>query len=369
VTGEMEKVVRVLEQARQVYPRDVGPRWLGLQYRVLGRYDDAFRELREAVRLDPKDVYNYYDLAFTALALNRPDEAQAALNDMQAHHLESVYRLPQLNLAFLRDDGVGMKKLLSGTAGKEGEDYFLGWQSDTEAYHGRLRSAREFTHRAIEAGSDDKEAAAVSAAGWKLASALQEAELGHPAQARLAVDAALPLSKTQENQTYAAVALALSGDSRRAEAIATALTKRAPLDTVLNLYWVPVIRAAIQLNHNNPAKAVQDLEVTSRYEMGDVIDFYTAPLFPVYLRGQAFLALHQGRGAAAEFQKFVDHPGVVLNYPLGALARVGLARAYAMQGDTAKARAAYQDFFALWKDADPDIPILKEAKAEYAKLR
>jgi serine/threonine protein kinase len=369
VTGEMEKEVRVLEQARQVYPRDVGPRWLGLQYRVLGRYDDAFRELREAVRLDPKDVNNYYDLAFTALALNRLDEAQATLNDMQMRHLDSDYQLPQLSLAFLRDDDVGTQKLLTRMAGKEGQDFFLAWQSNTEAYHGRLRRAREFTHRAIEAGSDDKEAAAVSAASWKIEGALQEAELGYPAQARLAVAAALALSKDQETQTYAAVALALSGDSGRAEAIAAALTKRAPLDTVLNLYWVPVIRAAIQLNHNNPAKAVQELEVTSRYEMGDVIDYYTAPLFPVYLRGHAFLALHQGSEAAAEFKKFTDHPGVVLNYPLGALARVGLARAYAMQGDTAKARAAYKDFFALWKDADPDIPILQEAKAEYAKLQ
>jgi ATP/maltotriose-dependent transcriptional regulator MalT len=146
------------------------------------------------------------------------------------------------------------------------------------------------------------------------------------------------------------------------------LRKHNPLDTLINLYRLPTIRAAIQLARNNPAKAVQELEVASRYEMGDTMDFYTAPLFPVYLRGQAYLAQRQGREAGAEFQKFTDHPGVIQNYPLGALARVGLARAYAMQGDTAKARAAYEEFFKLWKDADPEIPILKEAKSEYVKL-
>ena len=147
------------------------------------------------------------------------------------------------------------------------------------------------------------------------------------------------------------------------------MAKRDPLDTMINMYWLPTIRAAIQLSHHNPEKAVQELEVTSRFELANALSAdRPAPLFPVYVRGMAFLALRQGREAAAEFQKYIDHPGIVMSYPLGALARVGLARAYDMQGDTVKARTAYQDFFGLWKDADPDIPILKQAQAEYAKL-
>jgi eukaryotic-like serine/threonine-protein kinase len=368
VTGEVEKTAQVLEQWRQVYPREAAPaRSLTLQYRVLGRYEDALQEAEDATRLEPDSSTNRQDLVFSLVTLNRLDEAQAALGGMKDSLGAS--NLDQYTIAFLRGDATEMQRQVSSMRGKEGENFFLAAESDTETYHGRLRSARDLTRRAVELYLGDKTGGADFAADCEFQGALHDAVLGYPEQARHDAMVALSISKGQETQTGAAVALALSGETERAESMAAELLKRNPLNTLINQYWLPTIRAAIQLGRNNPAKAVQELEVASRYEMGDTMDFYTAPLFPVYLRGQAFLAMHQGREATAEFQKFIDHPGVVQNYPLGALARVGLARAYALQGDTTRARAAYQDFLMLWKDADPDIPILKEAEAEYAKLQ
>jgi serine/threonine protein kinase/tetratricopeptide (TPR) repeat protein len=368
VTGEAEKTVLVLEQWRQVYPREAAPaRSLTLEYRVLGRYEDALREAGEAVRLEPDWSIARHDLAFSLVTVNRLDEAQAALNEMK--DLPGSGNMDQYLVAFLRGDAAEMQKQVSLMRGKDAEKFFLIVESDTETYHGRLRSARDLTRRAVELSLGDKAGGADTAADFEFQGALHEAELGYPEQARRDAMAALNLSKNQETQTGVAIVLALGGDTERAESKAAELMKQNPLDTLINLYWLPTIRAAIQLGRNNPARAVQELEVSSRYELGGAMDFYTAPLFPVYLRGQAYLALHQGREAAAEFQKFIDHPGVIQNYPLGALARVGLARAYAMQGNAAKARAAYEEFLKLWKDADPDIPILTEAKAEYAKLQ
>ncbi len=373
VTGEVDKVARVLEQWRQLYPRDAGPaRTLGLYYRYMGRYEDAYREARDAAQLDPASPVARNDLVFAALTENRLDEAQTILQGIQAvNHRSSYDSMTNVYLlAFLRRDFASMRKQLDLIESKEGEgeDFLLALASNTEAYYGRLQNSRQLMRRASDRSKSDKEAGSGAAADFELQSALHEVEFGYPEQARQKAVAALNEGRDQETQTMAALTFALAGDSSRAETLAGALEKRAPLDTLLNAYWLPTIRAAVQLGRNNPAKAVEALETASRYELGDVIDFYTAPLFPVYLRGQAYLAMHQGSEAVAEFQKYIDHPGVVQNYPLGALARMGLARAYAMQGDVAKARIAYQEFFILWKDADPDIPILKHAKAEYAKV-
>ncbi len=371
VTGEEEKVVGTFEQWRQVYPREAGPaRTLSLEYRILGRYEDAYHEATESVRLEPNSDINCGDLAFSALTLNRPDEAQAVLKEIRV--LKPGIGVANLDLyvmAFLRNDPMGMQKELALAAGNDGDGTMAALQAETEAYYGRVQKSRELTLRVIEGITGNKEVRAEWAAIAGIQGALYEAEFGYSELARHDASAALTLSKGDEIQIEAALVLALAGDTGRAEAMAAELAKRNPLDTLLNMYWIPAIRAAIELANKNPAKAVQNLELTSHYELGDVIDYYTAPLFPVFLRGQALLAMHQGREAAAEFQKFIDHPGVVQNYPLGPLARVGLARAYAMQGDIPKARAAYQSFLSLWKDADPDIPILKEAKAEYAMLQ
>jgi eukaryotic-like serine/threonine-protein kinase len=376
VTGEEEKAIRVLEQWRQVYPREAGPaRTLVIMYRIFGQYEDALREAKESVLLEPTDN-NYFDLVFTALMLNRLDEAQAILKQWQARIPDSTQQVFDLYyLAFLRRDSAGMEKELAEGVSADYESGLLGSHADTEAYYGRIRKSREFSRRAMESAVavvGDKQNAGLRAAFVEVDGSLREAVLGYSGQAQRDVTASLNLSNGDRVKVDGALALALAGDARRAETITADLEKRYPFatrDTIDNNYWFPIIWAAIELSRNNPAKAIQDLEVTSPYELGSVFGEYTAPLFPVYLRGQAFLVLHQGREAAAEFQKFVDHPGIVMNYPLGAVAYVGLARADAMQGDTVKARAAYQDFFSLWKDADPDVPILRQAKTEYAKLQ
>jgi predicted Zn-dependent protease len=213
--------------------------------------------------------------------------------------------------------------------------------------------------------ADSKESAAL----WQVNAALREAEFGNPAAAKQGVGAALALAPGRDVKMLAALTLARAGESARAKAIVEELQKSYPSQTMLKVYWLPAIKAAIEVNTNNPTQALVFLEAAAPYELGDPPPFQVGTVYPAYVRGQAYLAAHNGNSAAAEFQKFLDHRVIVVNFPLGVLAHLGLARAYAMSGDTAKSRAAYRNFFALWKDADPDIPILKEAKAEYAKLQ
>ncbi len=366
--GEEEKTIQVFEQWRQVYPREARPaRELALLYRKLGRYEDALAQAQDAVRLAPDYSDDRFSLAFSFITLGRLDEAQATLdgakNSGSFLEVENRYLL-----AFLRGDEAAMRKQTARVLGDEAQQFWLSLQAETEAYHGRLQSARELLHRAMRVSEGDKQGSEWGGF-YEIQRALMEAEVGFPEEAKRAVAAANGPSKVNVDSPLGALALARAGETGRADAMAARLAKQYPSETDMNAYWVPSVRAAIQLSRDNPAKALQELEVASHYEMGDMLEFYYAPLYPVYLRGQAFLALHEGREAAAEFQKYVDHPGVVQNYHLGSLARVGLARAYAMQGDAPKARAAYQDFLTLWKDADPDIPILKQAKTEYAKLQ
>ncbi len=365
VTGESEREVRVLEQWRQVYPREWYPAYaLAHVYLYLGRYDDALRLAREQLRLEPGNENNYRPLLWAFLSLNRFDEAQATLHARSSEFSKTYF---EYILAFHRGDAAEMQtQAAQMMKTPNGDDLFT--LAETEIYHGRLRKARELLRQTVELESVDKERR-IQAAGWKITSAWQEAILGYPDRARRGVTDALALTRNTTNtgvDIMAAMALALAGDSGRPETTITEMAKQYPLDTMVNSYALPIIQAEIQLSHNHPAEAVQDLEVTSRYELQRTA---FPPLISVYLRGQALLAMHQGHEAAAEFQKFIDYPGRVANNFLGAVARVGLARAYAMQGDTPKARAAYEDFFSLWKDADPDIPILKQAKAEYAKLQ
>ena len=206
---------------------------------------------------------------------------------------------------------------------------------------------------------------------WQMNGALREAAFGNRQVARHGAAAALAVASTRDLQTLGALILAQSGDAGRAQKMSVDLDGRYPLNTLIHGYWLPTIRAAIELDRNNPAEAIKLLQSAESFELGAVLFTadWSAPLHPAYIRGEAYLRLHQGKKAATEYQKFVDHWGAVRNSPLGALARLGLGRAYAMQGDSEKAHAAYQEFFTLWKDADSDIPILKRAKAEYANLR
>jgi eukaryotic-like serine/threonine-protein kinase len=302
------------------------------------------------------------------MALNRLKEAEAVFKEAEERKLEGEWLLPnRYILAFLKGDTAQMAQLASAAMGKPGsEDAMLATQADTEGWYGRLKNAHELTGRAMDSAqhNDAKE----TAAAYQAVAALREAEAGNREQVLAEAKAALKLAPNRDVREIAALAVARAGDPKGAEKMAVELDKAFPLSTLVQRYWLPTIRAAVALERKDPNRAIELLKVASTVELGMPANL-TIFLCPVYLRGEAYLMLHDGNRAAAEFQKFIDHRGLVLNFPWGALARLGLARSYAMEGDTAKARTAYQDFLTLWKDADPDVPILKEAKAEYAKLQ
>jgi eukaryotic-like serine/threonine-protein kinase len=354
----------------QSYPQDPYPSGnRGDIYNTLGQYEKAVSETQEALRIEPNNIINYGNIALSYLALNRLGDAQTAIEQAQARKLEGDY-LHQLVyfLAFLKGDTPDMERQVSWAAGRPGaEDLLLSFQSDTEAYYGRLTKARDFSRRAVDSAvrADSKETAAL----WQVNTALREAEFGNAAAARQGVAAALALAPGRDVKLLSALTLARVGDSARAKAIVAELEKSYPSRTVLKVYWLPTLKAAIEFNRGNSAQAIVFLEAAAPYETGQPPPMQLGTLYPAYVRGQAYLLAHRGGEAAAEFQKLVDHRGLLVNFCLGALAHLGLARAYALQGDTTKSRTQYQDFFALWKGADPDIPILKEAKAEYAKLQ
>jgi len=367
-TGELEKEIDVYEQWKQAYPRD----WVPYHKSAycdgyLGLYDKAAAGYREALNLEPNDVVNYIDLASTYITLNRLDEAKTVLDAVQARKLEHEY-VPQTLylLAFMRDDIQEMERLVLAATGSPGTaDILLSSQSDTEALHGHLRNARDFFQRAVDSAIQN--GAKGRAAEWLAHTALREAEFGDVVQARQQATAALTMTSGTDVQALAALALARAGSVSRAHKIAQDLSRRFPTDMWLNSYWLPSIRAAIEIDRQNPAQAIQALQISRPYELGgDPITLDT--LYPVYLRGQAYLMQRNGRAAAAEFQKILDHRGRVANGAVGALAHLQLGRAYALSADTAKARNAYRDFLTLWKDADPGISLLREATAEYSRL-
>jgi tetratricopeptide (TPR) repeat protein len=261
-----------------------------------------------------------------------------------------------------------MKEQLAWAMGKPGsEDAMLSDQSDSYGYYGRIHEARDFSQRAINSAklADANQAAAI----WQVNAALREAEFGNLVFARQAVSNALALSTDSDTEVLSALALARIGHDARALKLAKKISQEYPRDTMWRAYWLPTIRASIELKAGDPPKAVELLNASVEYDLGETETFLTGPMYPTYVRGIAYLKMHEGPSAAAEFQRIIDHRGLVQNFPLGALAHLQLARALSMNGYTLRAKATYQDFFALWKDADPDIPILKEAKAEYAKLQ
>jgi tetratricopeptide (TPR) repeat protein len=366
-TGELDKEAEAYELWTAEYPRDTAPHNnLGTNYMSMGQYEKALAEFQGGLRLNPDNALLYSNLGETYLSLNRLDEAKAALDQAFAHKLDSgILRAYVYSLAFLQGNASQMEQQVAWAAGKPGdEDLLLSAQSDTEAYYGRMSKAREFSRRAVESAirADSKETGAL----WQLNAAMREAELGNAVSAKEDVVGALALSSGRDVKIGAALTLARIGDALRAKALAEELEKTYPTNTILKLYWLPTINAAIELSRKDSSQAVVLLEAAAPYELGSA---EYSPLYPAYLRGQAYLLEHNGIAAAAEFQKLLDHRGIVLNSVTGSLAHLQIARAYAMMGDKAKAQASYRDFLTLWKDADPEIPILKEAKAEYAKLQ
>ncbi|MFZ0637776.1 MAG: tetratricopeptide repeat protein, partial [Candidatus Acidiferrales bacterium] len=370
VTGELDQAIQVYELWAKSYPQDlVPPSNLGGIYANLGEYDKSVAEIQEGLRLEPNAVVGYGNLALDYLALNRPDDAKKAIEQAQARKLEGDYlHWIIYQIAFLKGDPSEMEQQVAWAAGKPGsEDLLLSFQSDTEAYYGHLKKARDFSRRAADSAvrNDSKESAAL----WQVNAALREAEFGNTAAAKQDVAEALALAPGRDVRLFAALALARIGETARAKAIVDELEKNYSSDTVLKIYWLPTIKAAMELNAKNSTQAMVDLEATAPYELGEPQQLQLGTMYPVYIRGQAQLMAHDGAAAAVEFQKFLDHRGITLNFPLGALAHLQIARAYALSGDTAKAKSAYNDFLTLWKDADPDIPILIAAKSEAAKLQ
>jgi tetratricopeptide (TPR) repeat protein len=335
---------------------------------MLGNYEKALSEYREALRLEPNLAGCYVGVAFAYRALNQLDEAETVYKQADERKVDAEVLLgDRYVLAFLKSDAAQMERFASAAVGKPGtEDVLLSKQADTQAWYGKMKDARELTRRAMDSAqhNDKKETAAF----YQAESALREVEADNLEAARDAANAAMKLGPNHDVRVMTALALARAGDTAAAEKLASELDKTFPLDTRVQRYWLPSIRAAVALENKDPNRAVELLKETSAIEIGTPTVFGLF-LVPVYVRGEAYLALHDGDRAAPEFQKFIDHRGLLGNFLWGALARLGLARAYAMQGNTAKAKAAYQDFLTLWKDADPGIPILKQAKAEYGKLQ
>jgi class 3 adenylate cyclase/Tfp pilus assembly protein PilF len=369
-SGNLEKALRIYEQWERTYPRDYGGfNNLGCVLFQLGQYDRALAQEQEAVRLDPAGGIHYGNVVVGYIYLNHFDDAQAAANDAKAKGADSFYLHWLLyQLAFVKGDSVGMAEATNWAVGKPGaEDLLLYYQAGTAAYFGSLEKSRDFSARAIalakQAGQKE------TAAGYSADAASREALLGNAAQARQNATAALELSNGRDVQFGVALAFALDGEAAEAQKLTNDLAKRFPEDTQVQFNYLPSLRAQLALGRNEPSAAIDALEIASPYEFGVPNQAAFAPAFyPVYIRGQAYLAEKNGPAAASEFQKILDHRGVVFNELIGALAHLGLARAYTLQGDGAKARAAYDDFFALWKNADSEVPILKQAKAEYAKL-
>ena len=369
VIGESEQASQVYELWAKSYPQDSIPLAnLGVIYSQLGQYEKALAKNEEAMHLAPSAI-GYVNEVETQLNLNRFEDAKRTIAQAQKEKFEgNDLHWVMYQTAFLDGDTTGMERQVAWAAGKSGsEDTMLSFQSDTDAYYGRLPKARDFSRRAVDAAvrNDAKEAAAL----WQVNAALREAEFGNSALASQQVTAALALAPGRDIKIFSALALAQSGEAARAKPMLDDLEKNYGSQTMMKVYWLPTIQAAIALSTNNAKQALLDLEAAAPYDLGTPPQLQLGTLYPVWIRGQAYLAAHDGNSAATEFQKFVDHRGIVINYPLGALAHLQLGRAYAMAGNTAKAKAAYSDFLTLWKDADPDIPILKQAKAEYGKLQ
>jgi hypothetical protein len=352
---------------------------LGAVFAEQGQYEKAVEITRQAAPdgiLFPSD-----NVATYSLALERFDETRHIIRDAQARKVDDVILRNLLYaLAFLGSDSAAMAEQQQWFAGKPGyENYGLALASDTESYFGHVSKSRELTERAVESAikADSKESGAI----WQAIAAQREAAFGFPAQARQSATGALKLAPASQGATAeAALAFAIVGDTTQAESLAQDLGKRFPLDTQMQSLWLSAIRAQLALEKKNPATALTALQAASPIELGQ-ISFVNniSCLYPVYVRGEAYLAAGQGSAAAAEFQKIIDHNGIVWNCWTAALAHLGVARANALQSrtsqgadaDAARTRAltAYKDFLTLWKDADPDIPILKEAKTEYVKLQ
>ncbi len=352
----------------QIYPRT----WatianLGVAYGYLGDYDKALASAQKALELAPGNLQPHTNLMIEYTHSNRPEEAEAVGREAKSANLDSPFLHACLyQVGFLKHDAAAMEREAAQVVGEAGfDDLIFYYESDTAANGGQFVKARELTRHAAESASRSGEKETMEE--YHAEAAVREALVGNSALARKQAKNALALSTGRDVAAIAAIALAMAGDSSGTH-LSDDLGKRSPEDTALKYNLLPSVRAAAALHAGDSEKALAALS-SLPYELGQAVQQVTFVLYPAYLRGEAYLVARQGVAAAGEFQKVIDHPGLVVNEPIGVLAHLGLARAYALSHDSTKAKTEYQNFLLLWKDADPDIPILKEAKAEYARLQ
>jgi eukaryotic-like serine/threonine-protein kinase len=373
VTGNLEAAQQTCEAWAQAYPREARPHDMlsGIVHKTPGRYEKALAEAQKAIELDPDFWVGYYSLGLMNVYLGRWEQGETALRAAAARGLDSdEFVMLAYDIAFLKDDKAGMEREAARARARPGgENWMSAREAFVAAYSGHLQDARSISRRAVlqaqQAGQPER------ASLWEAGAAVREALFGNATSAKERALDALKLSRDREVEYGTAFVLAMSGDSSRAQGLADEMQRRFPEDTSVRFSYLPVVYALLALHHAEPERALELLQVAAPHELGvprSTISGLFGALYPLYLRGQAYLAMQKGREAAAEFQRILDHRGIVVSDPIGALARLQLGRALAMSGDKTKAKSAYQDFLNLWKDADPDIPILKQAKAEYAKL-
>jgi len=370
VTGNLEAARRSYDLLAQTYPRDEEPQVdLWLIHIAFGDYEKAYIAAQQAFKINPASSNNYVSLIYALQWLNRLDQAKATAQDAHVNKLDSPWTpLILYVIDFLEHNAAGMERNAAAAMGTPGvEDQMLFLESDTAASAGELAKARELTRRAADSArrAQEKE----TAAEYLGHNAVREAIVGSSAFAKEDAQSAVADVKGKNAEGFSAIAFALTGDAANGNRLIDDLGKRFAQDTVVQFDYLPMARAGLALTTGNAGNAIEALTVASSYELGHTNNDFTFALYPVYLRGEAYLAAKNGSAAITEFQKILDHSGVVGNEPIGALAHLGLGRAYALSGDSAKAKTVYQEFFAIWKNADPDVPILKEAKAEYAKLQ
>jgi DNA-binding winged helix-turn-helix (wHTH) protein/tetratricopeptide (TPR) repeat protein len=370
-TGDLMNARRSFEVYAKIYP-DSGyaHNMLTGCSMMLGQYGAALNEAREALHLAPFNTFLYRLVALNYLLSERVEDAVATATEAHAKGLDSDLGAVLYGIAFYRDDTAEMARQGASAIGKPGEeDLLLAMEADTAAYFGHVGNARNFSQRAVV--SAERAGEKETAAGYYAVSALREALVGDGYGARQLAATAMRHSSGREVDYGVALALAFAGETNRAQVLTDDLAKRYPEDTIVQFNYLPTLRAKIALSRSNPQQALDILVAADPYELGlPAYSFYNWPnLYPVYVRGEVYLAAHQGGEAATEFRKILDHRGIVLNEPIGALAHLQLGRAYAMEGEISKAKSAYRDFLTLWKDADPDISVLKQAEAEYAKLQ
>ncbi|HZQ23389.1 MAG TPA: winged helix-turn-helix domain-containing protein [Terriglobales bacterium] len=368
VTGNLEAASKACEVLAETYPREAPYTNLGIIYSQLGDYDKALSAFESAVRIGPGTGTRYANLVNGYLQLNRVNDALAAVQKAKANQVDS----PEIHVNlywsnFLKQDTAGMEREAAAVIGKPGyEDQMLNYESDTALYRGQLANARDLSRRAIASAQkeDDKEVAAV----YEAQAAVREALVGNTGPAKEQAHAAVASSHGRDAEGLSAIALGLAGDSKSAARLADDLGKRFSEDTIAQFTYLPIIRAAGFLGDGNSRRAIEALSVAAPYELGGNLLTLNFVLYAVYVRGEAYLQAKQGAAAAAEFQKILDHPGAVRSEPIGALAQLELGRAFALAGEKKNAKNAYGNFLTLWRGADAEIAILKQANEEYAKL-